>query len=191
MKFLYDLFPLLLFFAAFKLYDIYAATAVAIAASLVQVGIFWLRHRRFEMMHVVTLVVLIVFGGLTLILRDATFVKWKPTIVFWIFGTALLASHWLGKKPLLERLLGAQIELPATVWRRMNISWGAFFFVTGALNLYVAFYFRPELDEATREAWWVNFKVFGLTGLTLVFTIAQGIYLARYITDKPSSQRTS
>jgi intracellular septation protein len=187
MKFLYDLLPLLLFFAAFRLYDIYVATVVAVVASIVQVGLYWLKHRRFEMMHLVTLGVLVVFGGLTVLLRDDTFIKWKPTLVYWIIGVAFLASHWIGKKPLAERLLGSQIDLPGKVWARQNMSWAVFFLATGALNLYVAFYYRPELDETARQAIWVNFKVFGLMGLTLAFTLAQGIYLARYLNDKPQS----
>ena len=115
MKFLYDLFPLLLFFAAFKLYDIYVATAVAIVASVVQVAAFWWRHRRFETLHLVTLAVIVVFGGLTLILRDDTFIKWKPTLVYWILATIVLGSQLLGQKTAIERLLGHQLTLPPQV----------------------------------------------------------------------------
>lgn len=180
MKFLYDLFPLLLFFAAFKLYDIYVATAVAIAASFVQVGAFWWRHRRFETMHLVTLAVIVVFGGLTLILRDDTFIKWKPTLVYWILAGVVLGSQVLGKKTAIERVLGGQLTLPPHVWARQNLSWGIFFVVLGALNIYVAFYYAPDLDAAARQDIWVKFKVFGLLGLTLGFAFLQALLMARH-----------
>jgi len=183
MKFLYDLFPLLLFFAAFKLYDIYVATAVAIVASFVQVGGFWLRHRRFETMHLVTLGVIVVFGGLTLILRDDTFIKWKPTLVYWILAAIVLGSQAVGRKTAIERLLGNQLTLPPHVWTRLNLSWGIFFVALGALNLYVAFYYARELDAAARQEIWVQFKVFWLLGLTLAFTVVQALFMARHISS--------
>lgn len=185
MKFLYDLFPLLLFFAAFKLYDIYIATAVAIVASFLQVGLFWARHRRFETMHLVTLGVIVVFGGMTLLLHDDTFIKWKPTLVYWILSTLVLASQWFGKKTVIERMMSSQIALPAMVWKRLNLSWGLFFAALGALNLYVAFYYALDLDAAMRQEIWVNFKVFGLLGITLLFVVVQAFFMARHIQTKP------
>lgn len=185
MKFLYDLFPLLLFFAAFKFYDIYAATAVAIAASFAQVGYFWFRHHRVETMHVVTLAVIAVFGGLTLLLHDDTFIKWKPTLVYWILGALVLASQWFGRKTIVERMMSAQIALPAQVWRRLNLSWGIFFAALGAVNLYVAFYYGLELDAETRQGIWVNFKVFGLLGITLLFVVVQAFFMSKHMQDKP------
>jgi len=184
MKFLYDLFPLLLFFAAFKFYGIYVATAVAIAASFVQVGGYWLKHRRFETMHLVTLGVIAVFGGLTLVLHDDTFIKWKPTLVYWILAALTLGSH-LNRRTLIQRMMGAHVSLPDLVWRRLNLGWGIFFTLLGMLNLYVAFYYGLDLDEAARTAVWVNFKVFGLLGLTLVFVVAQAFYLVRHAQEKP------
>ena len=189
MKFLYDLFPLLLFFAAFKLYDIYVATAVAIVASVVQVAAFWWRHRRFETLHLVTLAVIVVFGGLTLILRDDTFIKWKPTLVYWILAGIVLGSQWLGQKTATERLLGHQLTLPPQVWARQNLSWGIFFIVLGALNLYVAFYYAPELDAVARQDIWVKFKVFGLLGLTLAFTLLQAAFMARHLPANPDKNQ--
>jgi intracellular septation protein len=185
MKFLYDLFPLLLFFAAFKLYDIYIATAVAIVASFLQVGLFWAKHRRFETMHVVTLGVIAIFGGMTLLLHDDTFIKWKPTLVYWILSALVLASQWFGKKTVIERMMSSQIALPETIWKRLNLSWGLFFAVLGAINLYVAFYYALDLDAATRQEIWVNFKVFGLLGITLVFVVVQAFFMARHMQTKP------
>ncbi|MDH3309243.1 MAG: septation protein A [Gammaproteobacteria bacterium] len=185
MKFLYDLFPLLLFFAAFKLYDIYIATAVAIVASFLQVGLFWVKHRRFETMHMVTLGVIAVFGGMTLLLHDDTFIKWKPTLVYWILSALVLASQWFGKKTVIERMMSSQIALPETIWKRLNLSWGVFFAVLGAINLYVAFYYALDLDAATRQEIWVNFKVFGLLGITLVFVVVQAFFMARHMQAKP------
>jgi len=181
MKFLFDLFPLLLFFAAFKLYDIYIATAVAIAASFAQVGVFWWLNRKFEAMHLITLGVIVVFGGLTLLLHDDLFIRWKPTILYWVFAVLVLGSHLVGRKTVMERLMGKQLSLSATVWRYYNLSWGLFFLVVGALNLYVAFYYAPQEAEAVRQATWVNFKVFGLMGLTLGFALVQALFLVRYI----------
>jgi intracellular septation protein len=185
MKFLYDLFPLLLFFAAFKFYDIYAATAVAIAASFAQVGYFWFRHHRVETMHVVTLAVIAVFGGLTLLLHDDTFIKWKPTLVYWILGALVLASQWFGSKTIVERMMSAQIALPVPVWKRLNLSWGVFFAALGALNIYVAFYYGLDLDAETRQGIWVNFKVFGLLGITLLFVVVQAFFMTKHMQDKP------
>ncbi len=190
MKLLYDLFPLLLFFAAFKLYDIYVATAVAIVATAVQVGGQWLRQRRWETMPLVTLGVLVVFGGLTLALHDDTFIKWKPTLVYWLLAALVLGSQWIGETPLIERLLGKQIRLPAAVWARLNLAWGLFFAGLGTLNLYVAFFFRPDLDAATRQEIWVNFKVFGLLGLTLLFLLLQGALLARRLSEPQPQDRS-
>ncbi len=173
MKFLFDLFPILLFFAAYKVYDIYVATAVAIAASFVQVGAFWLKHRRFETMHLVTLALIVVFGGATLLLKDEMFIKWKPTVLNWLFAAAFLGSQYLGSKNLTQRMMGGSMTLPATLWKRLNLSWTVFFCVLGFANLYVVYYFDTDT--------WVNFKLFGIVGLTLLFVILQAVYLSRYL----------
>lgn len=190
MKLLYDLVPLLLFFGAFKLYDIYVATAVAIAATLAQIGAQGLVRRRVETLPLVTFGALAVFGGLTLALRDELFIMWKPTIVYWILGVVVLASQWIGRAPVLERLFRGQIALPAAVWAGQNRSWGLFFLALGALNLYVAFYYRPELEAAARQATWVNFKVFGLLALTLAFLLVQGMRVARHLQAPPARDRS-
>ena len=181
MKLLFDLFPLLIFFAAFKFYDIYIATAAAILATFVQVGVFWSKHRRFETMHLVTLVVISVFGGLTIVLQDDVFIKWKPTIVNWAFTVVILGFLVMGKKSALEHMMGKQITLPLPVWKKLNTAWAVFFLFMGLLNLYVAFYYNLDADDETRTQTWVNFKVFGLMGLTLVFVVIQMMFLAKYI----------
>jgi intracellular septation protein len=173
MKFLFDLFPILLFFVAYKMYDIYVATAVAIGAAFVQTGLFWLKHRKFEKMHLITLAILVVFGGLTLILRDPVFIKWKPTVVNWLFGATFLGSQFIGERPLVERMMGHAITVPGPIWRRLNWAWILFFLAMGLLNIYVAYSFSEET--------WVNFKLFGMMGLTLVFVFAQAFYLGRYM----------
>ncbi len=180
MKFLFDFFPILLFFIAYKVWDIFVATGVAIGATFLQVGLFWFKHRRFERMHLITLALIVVFGGLTIALRDETFIKWKPTILNWLFAAAFLGSRFIGNKPLVQRMMESNFSLPDPVWRRLNLIWFIFFTAMGAVNLYVAFTF----DTAT----WVNFKLFGMMGLTVLFVIAQAFYLARHIPDQPEEE---
>ena len=187
MQLLFDFFPLILFFAAYKWYGIFVATGVAIAASIIQVSVHWLRNRRFETAHLTTLGVIVVFGGLTLIFRDDTFIKWKPTIVNWLFAAIVLASLIGQRRTVLEFLLGKKIHLPVTIWRKVNLAWGLFFLVAGALNYYFAFVFRTELDPQLRTDLWVNFKVFGLMGLTLAFAVIQMMLVARYIVTDNSN----
>lgn len=173
MKMLADLFPVILFFVAYQLYDIYIATAVAIAAAALQVAYHLVRHRRVEHMHWVTLGLLVVFGGLTLALRDPNFIKWKPTVVNWLFAAAFLASQLFMQRSLLQRMMDHAVTLPGPVWQRLNTAWVTFFFAMGVLNLFVAYRFSENV--------WVNFKLFGFLGLTLLFMLAQGFYLARHM----------
>jgi len=189
MKFLFDLFPLLLFFTAFKMYDIFIATGVAMGASFVQVGSYWLKNRRFETMHLVALGTIVVFGGLTLILHDDTFIKWKPTIIYWLMAGALLGSQYFGKKPAIEHLLGSQVSVPRHIWLRQNMNWAIFFIVIGVLNLYIAFFYAPELDAAVRQDLWVKAKVFGFTGLTLFFIIVQAMLMAPHIREPEEKEK--
>lgn len=182
MKLLADLFPLLVFFAAYKLQGIYIATAAAIAASLVQVGWLKLRRRPVSTMQLVTLGAIVVFGGMTLAFHDDVFIKWKPTIVYWIFGAVVLGSQWLGRRTVVAMVLGSQLELSERLWRRVNLSWGIFFLAMGALNLYVAFYYGADLTPEQRTSMWVNFKVFGLMGITLAFVVVQMLLIARHAT---------
>ena len=176
MKFLFDVFPVVLFFVAFKLSDIYVATAVAIAATVVQVSWLKLRGRRVDLMLWASLAIIVVFGGATLLLQDETFIKWKPTVLYWLFG-AVLAGGMLGfRKNLIRGLLGQQMRLPDPVWARLNWSWVAFFAFMGAANLYVAYNYSTDL--------WVNFKLFGGLGLMLAFVVAQSLVLAKYLQDE-------
>lgn len=173
MKFIADFFPILLFFGAYHLYDIYVATAVAVGAAVLQVGYQWLRHRRVPTMHWITLGLLVVFGGLTLFLRDPTFIKWKPTVVNWLFAGAFFIAPLVSSQTLIERLMSHAVQLPDVAWRRLNLAWTLFFFALGALNLFVAYRFAEDV--------WVNFKLFGLMGLTLLFALGQGFYLVRHM----------
>jgi len=183
MKFLFDFFPILLFFIAYKAYDIYVATAVAIIAAFIQVGWFWLQYRRFEKMHVITLLLITVLGGATLILQDPDFIKWKPTVVNWLFGVVFIGSQFIGKKTIVQRMMEASVELPAAIWTKLNLAWAVFFIFLGFLNLYVAFSGHYDMDA------WVNFKMFGMIGLTFVFIIGQAFFIGRYIKE-PEAENT-
>jgi len=179
MKFLFDLFPVILFFCAFKVAGIYVATGVAIAATFVQIGWVWFRHRKVDTMLWASLAIITVFGGATLLLHDETFIKWKPTVLYWLFAVVLLFSSTVLRKNLIRRMLEAQVQLPEPVWARLNAAWIGFFAFMGAANLFVAFSYAKD-DIAI----WVNFKLFGGMGLMLAFIVAQGIYLAKYIEEK-------
>ena len=174
MKFLFDIFPVLLFFVAFKLYDIYVATGVAIGASFVQIGLLALLKRKIDPMLWASLAIIFVFGGATLALHNETFIKWKPTVLYWLFGAVLAGGVLIGKN-LMRAMLGAQIRLPEAAWARLNWSWVAFFALMGAANLFVAFNFST--DD------WVNFKLFGGVGLMLLFILGQALFLARYVEE--------
>lgn len=183
MKFLADFFPIILFFLAYQAWDIYVATAVAVVAATLQVGWQRLRHGRVEKMQAVTLALLIVFGGLTLLLRDPVFIKWKPTIVNWVFAVAFLVTAYVGERSLLQRMMGHAVSLPDAVWRRLNWAWVGFFAAMGVANIVVAYQFSEEV--------WVNFKLFGLMGLTLLFVLAQAPYLAKHMeSEAPAKEET-
>lgn len=180
MKFLFDLFPVILFFIAYKLYDIYTATAVAIVAAMVQVFYTYMKHRRVEKMHLITAALILVLGGMTLAFHDETFIKWKPTLVNWGFAIVFWGSHYVGERPIIRRMLGEALTLPEAVWTRLSMLWITFFFFAGLANLFVAYTFDTDT--------WVNFKLFGLMGLTLIFILLQGLYLAKYMEDEDSTQ---
>lgn len=176
MKFLFDLFPIILFFAAFKAFDIYVATGVVIAATAAQIGWVWHRHGKVDTMLWVSLALVVVFGGATLILRDETFIKWKPTVLYWLFASTLFGSAQFFGRNLIRAMLEKQVELPESLWSRLNLAWIGFFCVMGVLNLWVAFNFSTDT--------WVSFKLFGGMGLMIVFIVIQGMVLAKYIPEE-------
>ena len=197
MKFLFDLFPVLVFFIAFKLEGIYVATATAIVATFLQVGYLAARRKRIDPMLWVSLAIIVVFGGATLLLHDETFIKWKPTVLYWLFGAGLAGAQLLFRRNLIRLMLGAQMQLPDPVWNKLAWSWAAFFAFMGAANLYVAFVFSERFcanvaEIAARNSCennaWVNFKLFGGTGLMLLFVLAQALLLARHVEEPKSGQ---
>ncbi len=176
MKFLFDLFPVILFFIAFKIHGIFVATAVAIVATFLQIGWVWYRHRKVDTMLWVSLVIVTLFGGATLLLQDETFIKWKPTVLYWLFAGTLAGGALFMKKNLMKSLLSEQMQLPDVAWTRMNWSWVGFFAFMGIANLAVAYNFPTDT--------WVNFKLFGGIGLMLVFVLVQGLLLSKYMEEE-------
>ncbi len=210
MKLLFDFLPIILFFVAFKFADankaaaaafatshfgfmvsggivgaeeapVLLATVVVVVATLAQVAWLLARGKKIDMILWVSLALVVVMGGLTIWLHSETFIKWKPTLLYWVMAAALLVA-WLGwRKNLIRTLLGEQLTLPENVWQRLNLAWATFFAVMGALNLWVAYRFETPT--------WVNFKLFGIMGLLLVFALGQGLYLSRYIRDDEKQER--
>ncbi len=179
MKVLLDFFPILLFFGAFKLYDIYTATGVLMAATVLQMGIVWFTERRLAPMQKATLVLILLFGSLTLLLHDDRFIKWKPTVLYGAMAVALAVALWVFKKNFLKMLLGAQLDLPAQIWGRLNVAWIAYCVFMAVINGYVAAYFSTEA--------WVNFKLWGYA-FPIVFLVAQGLYISPHLkSDKPAA----
>ena len=202
MKLLLDFLPIFLFFGTFKYAEknadwaaafatehfgflvsggavgpkegpVLLATLVVIAATLAQIGVMLALRRKVDLMLWVSLVLVGVLGGATVWFHNDTFIKWKPSVLYWAMGLALLFSQVVLRKNLLQALMGAQLVLPAAVWQRLNLAWIGFFALMGVLNLYVAYNYSTDA--------WVNFKLFGGLGLMLVFTLAQGIYLSRHL----------
>jgi len=183
MKLLFDFFPILLFFIAFKVYGIYVATAVAIVASIAQVAYVYFKNKRVEKMHLITLALIVILGGATLIFQDEAFIKWKPTVVNWGFALVFLGSHFIGKKPIIRRMMDQAISLPSDVWIKLSYMLVLFFIFSGAMNIYVAY----QYDTDT----WVNFKLFGLMGLTFLFILLQGVYISRYLKTSDEDKSTT
>lgn len=176
MKFLFDLFPVILFFVIFKTVGIFAATAAAIVATLAQIGWVKVRHGKVDGMLIASGVIIVVFGGATLLLHDELFIKWKPTVLYWLFAAILSGAELFWGKNLIRSLMQQQISLPEPVWRRLNHAWAAFFALLGVANLYVAYSYTTDT--------WVNFKLFGVMGLMFAFVIAQGLFLQKHVTEK-------
>ncbi len=206
MKLLFDFFPIILFFlsyyqASFLIENTFigqlidpakpdfiaatiVATGIAIAASFIQVTYHWINTRKFERMHLFSLTIITVLGGITIYLGNPAFIQWKPTVLNWLFAFVFLFSMFIGNKPIIQRMMGEQIKLPENVWSTLNLSWVVFFFISGAANLYVAFYYDLQAEASERMDTWVNFKLFGLMGLTIGFVILQAIYLSRHISEE-------
>ncbi len=177
MKILIDFLPILLFFGAYKFYDIYAATAVLMAATLLQMGVIYAIDRRLQTMHKITLVLVLAFGTLTLVLQDERFIKWKPTVLYAAIAVGLGIALWVFKKNFLKGLLGSQMTLPEPVWLRLNVAWVLYSAFMAVLNGYVAAYYSTEAG--------VNFKLWGYA-FPLAFIVGQGLYISRYLqSDEP------
>jgi len=200
-KILFDLFPIILFFVAYQVGEknpenatawlaalgitldggakpgVFLATVVAIAATFMQIGWVWIKHRKVDTMLWVSLGLIVVFGGATLLLHDETFIKWKPTVLYWLFALSLGLAPILFERNLIRLMMEKQVSLPDAVWTRLNLGWAGFFTFMGLANLWVAMNFSTDA--------WVNFKMFGSLGLMLVFIIGQTVYLSRHIKEEP------
>ena len=181
-KFLFDLFPLILFFLAYRYTEIYTATAVAIGASVLQILWLKLTGKAIETTHWINLSVIVIFGGATLWLKSDVFIKWKPTVLYWLFAAALLIGRFVMGKNLIKHMLGKQIVMADAAWDRLNTMWATFFMAAGALNLYVAF------SGHFTESQWVNFKVFGLMALLVIFVIGQSLWLGKHMKSVEADQ---
>lgn len=185
MNFIIDLFPVIIFFAAFQLYGIQTATVVLILATLLQNIIFWLIHNKYNKMHLFTLTITAIFGTATILLDNPVFIQWKPTVIYIIFGLILLIFPVFAKITVIERVMGKNFNPPASIWKKLNIAWILFFIVMSIVNLYVAFYHNINvIDIDARLSTWVTFKAFGATSIILVFTLLQIPFLMRYIKEK-------
>ena len=177
MQLITDFLPVIIFFATYRLSgDLFTATGALIAAVIVQTAVTWVRFRKLSPMALGSAALVIVFGGLTLILKNETFIQWKPTVFFWAVGVAFLASQWIGAKPLAQRLMASAVgdsigRIERSDWSKLNLAWVAFYLLMGAANLAVVFNYSQDT--------WVNFKVYGITGVTLVFVVAQTLWLSR------------
>lgn len=180
MKQFLDFLPLIVFFVFYKLFDIYAASGALIAATALALIFTWLKYRKIEKMTLITFVMVAIFGTLTLVFHNDLFIKWKVTAIYTLFAIALLVSQVILKKPLIQRMLGKELTLPDAVWGKLNIAWSLFFLLCGLANIYVAFWLPQSV--------WVNFKVFGLTALTLIFTLISGVYIYKHM---PEEQKKS
>jgi intracellular septation protein len=177
LKFFLDFFPVILFFVAFKFSDIFVATGVAIAATIAQIGWVLLRRRKVSGMQWMSLVIIVIFGGATLLLRDETFIKWKPTVLYWLAGLAFLGGLAFRVNLVKAVMAEGGLELAEPLWTRLAVAWGVFFIFKGTLNLWVAYHYPTDV--------WVNFKLFGGMGLMIAFVLAQALWISRHLPDEP------
>ncbi|MDX2345428.1 MAG: septation protein A [Legionella sp.] len=173
MKLLFDFFPILIFFVCYKLFGIYSATAVAIVMSILQVVIYRIKYQRYEKLHVISLFMILILGGATLFFHNPWFIKWKPTAIYWLTSIVFLGSAYIGKKPIIQKIMETNITLPEKIWRRLSHAWSVFFAAMGIANLYIAHHYDTDT--------WVNFKLFGGAGCTLLFVLLQAFYLAKHV----------
>ncbi len=182
MKFLFDLLPVILFFVGFKLYGIFAATAIAIATTLAMIIYAKIRHGKIEKMLLINGAVISVLGGITLLLQDKTYIMWKPTVLYWLLAAVLLVSNLFFNKNFIQQMMGKMMQAPTAIWTKLNWAWVIFLVGLGFLNLYVAFNYTEDA--------WVNFKLFGVTGMMFVFVILQTFALRKYLIE-PTEQDSS
>lgn len=180
MKLLFDFFPIVLFFLAYKFLDIYYATAIAMAASVAQVVFFRLKYQHYEKLHVVSLGLILVLGGATLFFHNPWFIKWKPTGIYWLSAMVFIGSNFIGSKPIIQRMMESNVSLPTKIWLRLNYAWAFYFSVMGGLNIYVAYFYTTDF--------WVNFKLFGGVGCMLLFVFIQALYLAKHAVEASSNR---
>jgi intracellular septation protein len=173
MKLFFDLFTVALFFVVYKWHGMYYAVAAAMLAYSLQILVTFCKHRSVDKMQLIIFVLILLLGGSTLLLHNEQIFKWKPTAIYWLFAVVFIGSHFVGQKPIIERLMEKNVALPNPVWKKLNISWIIFFILMGSANLFVAYHF----DTNT----WVNFKLFGVLGLTLVFVLLQAAYLTKHM----------
>lgn len=183
MQLFFDFLPIIAFFVGFKFFGIFVATGIAMAISLVLVIAYWVRHRHLPGLQLINLGIITVLGGTTLLLHNELFIKWKPTALNWMLAIVFLGSQFFSKKPIIQRLLESKIELPKPIWHRLSLGWAVFFATMGLLNILVAYNF----DTNT----WVNFKLFGILGLTLLFAVLQAVYLTRHVKEKDNDIKST
>lgn len=182
MQLITDFLPVIIFFATYRLSgDLFTATGALIAAVILQTVVTWVRFRKVSPMALGSAALVIVFGGLTLILKNETFIQWKPTVVNWLLAAIFLGSHVVGERPVIERFMGEQVKLDRTGWRRLSLAWVTFFVLLGITNLVVAY----TCDQAT----WVTFKLFGILGLTIAFVVAQAVWLSAHAEPEPTPEQ--
>lgn len=181
MKVFFDLFPVILFFIGFKLYDIFIATAIAIGATIAMIIYSKLRHGKVEKMLMINGVIISLLGGITLLLHDKTYIMWKPTVLYWLMAAALLISNLFFKKNLIQQMMRKMLNPPAHVWQKLNWLWITFLIVLGFVNIYV---FKHYSEDT-----WVNFKLFGVTSMMFVFMIAQTLALKDYLIEPAEGQK--
>jgi intracellular septation protein len=182
MQVLFDIFPVVVFFVVYRFSGIYAATAAIMTTMAAQIAYQWFRHGKVNKMFLASGIVVGILGAITLALRNPLFIQWKPTIVSWLFAAVFLGSQFIGRQTLVERIMGQAVQLEPSFWRQLNMTWFATFAVLGALNLYVVYHFP--------EAIWVNFKLFGMTGLPLLVAVAQAVWIGlRAAPGEPTSDK--